>query len=58
MINRIRHIIGSIALVGGIAVFLVVPGLARCGGSVGNDTDNNLQLSQSSFYEEVLISEI
>lgn len=58
MINKIRHIIGNMALVGGIAVFLVVPGLARCGGSVGNDTDNNLQLSQSTISEEVIISEI
>lgn len=53
-VNSIRYSLKRIAVFAGVAAFFVVPGLARCSGSVDGQVDNHLQLTQSSSsFEEV-----
>lgn len=56
-INSIRQMLRSVTVVASIAVFLVVPGLARCAASVDTEIDHKMQLSESSSYEKVSVSE-
>lgn len=52
-VNSIRYRLKRIAIFAGVTVFLVVPGLARCSGSIDGQVDNHLHLTQSSSFEDV-----